>query len=104
MEVLVNLEYYFVLCATYQCFFQSMYVYLFVLHRIQFQINPLRKIIKTLKTCLKHVVEITSFLMCFLSFVMFVVYMSKLLNYLSHYLPLSLMYLLYTVQVPFDQI
>ena len=102
MEVF-QLEYYFVLCCTCLCFLHSMYAYIFVIKNAALDVYPFQgrfnEIMRNVVSCVEYLISINKLVMIGFSLIIFAVYLTKLLNYCSHYIPLSSLYLLWKLDL-----
>ena len=98
-----EMEYYFALCCTCLCFLQSMYMCLYYVEKKTTKCIPFKNVYAVNRhviVCMEYLIAINNLVMIWFSFVMLAVYLSKVLNYCSQYIPLSSLYLLWKLDNP----
>lgn len=103
MEVL-NVESYFVVLFIGQCVFMGISIYVFMIEQMKLEIQRRHQVLRDLSEritrCMESILLVNSLIMCLFSVLVFVLYISTLLCYMSQYIPLSSMYLLWKLDHP----
>ena len=97
-----NIELYFAYSCTSLCLFQSLFLYLYLLRHCRLDIFPLymRFLVREAARITHRILVINELFVMLIVFIIFIVYAAKILMYLSNYLPLSSLYLVWKLDHP----